>query len=82
MVAVLFVLIAMIYSGTVGAKSAILGAFLYIIPNALFVRKIFYHQGAKSAKNIVKGFYKGEALKFALSVVLFAVVFTMFNIKT
>jgi ATP synthase protein I len=80
-VAAMFVVLAMIYSGRSGAESAILGTFLYIIPNALYVRKIFHHQGARSAKKIVKGFYKAESLKFALSVVLFAVVFSMFNIN-
>jgi ATP synthase protein I len=57
------------------AKSALLGGLVYIIPNAYFAIKLFQYQGARAAKQIVNGFYKGEALKIILSMLLFTLVF-------
>ncbi|MDF1758452.1 MAG: ATP synthase subunit I [Legionellaceae bacterium] len=74
-------IIAGAFLGKIAAQSAMLGAFTYIIPNAFYARKMFRHKGAKSAKKIVNSFYKAEALKFALSMVLFAAVFVLCNIN-
>lgn len=57
------------------AISALLGGLVCIIPNAYFAIKLFQHQGARSARKIVNGFYKGEALKLLLSFILFTAVF-------
>ena len=57
------------------AYSALLGGIVCIIPNAYFAITLFKYQGARAAKQIVNSFYKGEALKIILSVLLFAVVF-------
>ncbi|WP_233586656.1 ATP synthase subunit I [Legionella sp. km772] len=57
------------------AYSALLGGLVCIIPNALFARKLFKYQGARAAKQIVNNFYKGEALKIILSIILFTLVF-------
>ncbi len=61
--------------GTKGALSVILGGLVNAVPNAYFARKLFRYQGASAAKQIIKGFYQGEALKIALSVGMFALVF-------
>jgi ATP synthase protein I len=60
--------------------SALLGGLVYIIPNAYFASKLFKHQGARAAKQIVSSFYKGEALKIVLSIFLFTAVFVLFRI--
>ena len=57
------------------AASALLGGVVGIIPNAYFALQLFKHQGARSAKRIVNSFYKGEAKKIALAIVLFTLVF-------
>lgn len=57
------------------AKSALLGGLVCLIPNAYFAIKVFKYQGARAARQIVNGFYKGEALKIGLSVLLFTAVF-------
>lgn len=62
------------------AISALLGGLVCIIPNAYFASKLFKHQGARAAKQIVNSFYKGEALKIVMSVFLFTVVFGLFRI--
>ena len=62
------------------ASSALLGGLVCIIPNAYFASKLFKHQGAHAAKQIVNSFYKGEAVKIILSIFLFTAVFIFFKI--
>lgn len=62
------------------ASSALLGGLVCIIPNAYFASKLFKHQGARAAKQIVSSFYKGEAVKIILSIFLFTAVFIFFKI--
>lgn len=64
-----------VFYGTQAAKSALLGGMVYLIPNALFAIKLFKYQGARAAKQIVNSFYKGEAIKIGLSMLLFTAVF-------
>lgn len=80
-VGLVLLMLAMIFSNKTGVQSAMLGSLVYIIPNALCATKMFQYQGARSAKKIVNSFYKAEALKFALSIVLFAAVFVFFKIN-
>lgn len=77
----LLALISWYLAGRIGLQSAILGGLIYILPNAYYVKKIFQHQGARAAKQILSSFYKGEALKISLSIVLFTLVFIFFSIN-
>ncbi|MCW8445235.1 F0F1 ATP synthase subunit I [Fluoribacter gormanii] len=72
-------LCALVY-GTNAASSALLGGLVCIVPNAYFASKLFKYQGARSAKQIVNSFYKGEALKIVISIFLFTAVFLLFKI--
>lgn len=76
---VIAVLCAITY-GAHAAISALLGGIVYIVPNAYFASKLFKYQGARSAKQIVNSFYKGEALKIIISIFLFTAVFVLFKI--
>jgi ATP synthase protein I len=69
----------LVYS-TNAAKSAVLGGLVCIIPNIYFALKVFQHEGARAAKQIVDGFYKGEAFKIIISIFLFTTVFVFFRI--
>lgn len=80
-VALVLCFLATCFAGKMGMLSAILGAFVYIVPNLFFMRKVFRHQGAIAAKKIVYSFYQGEALKIVFSLVLFAAVFALFNVE-
>lgn len=77
-------LILAVLSGLVfsinAASSALLGGLVCIIPNACFASKVFKYQGARAAKQIVNGFYKGEALKIIVSIFLFTAVFVLCRI--
>ncbi|MBL7481588.1 ATP synthase subunit I [Legionella bononiensis] len=76
---VLAVLCAIVFN-IKAASSALLGGLVCIIPNAYFASKLFKHQGARAAKQIVNSFYKGEAVKIILSIFLFTAVFVFFKI--
>ena len=66
--------------GVNAALSAFLGGIVCIVPNTYFAINLFKYQGAQSAKKIVNGFYKGEAIKIILSILLFTVVFVWIRI--
>ena len=61
--------------GPFSAYSAGLGALIAVIPQLFFAKKAFAKQGARAAKQIMNAFYLGEAIKWALTFALFAVVF-------
>ena len=58
-------------------KSIILGGAVYLLPQAWFAWRVFPYRGATATRNVVNGFYKGEAGKFLLSSLGFAVVFAL-----
>lgn len=76
----LMAMTAMIFSDALVARSILLGGLVNAVPNACFAAMAFRYQGARAAKQIVNGFYKGEALKILLSMVLFTLVFKYVNI--
>lgn len=80
-VAMLIAVVSQLVSGRTAAFSAIVGGLVCVVPNACFVRNLFKHNGARAARQIVNGFYKGEALKLTLSIVLFALVFKFLKIN-
>jgi ATP synthase protein I len=60
---------------TTTALSVFFGGLIAIVPNAYFAKWAFRYAGAKSAANVARSFYRGEAGKFVLTTVLFAAVF-------
>lgn len=80
-VAMLISIVALLKNDTQAAFSAIIGGLVCVMPNIFFVRKIFKYNGARAAKQIVNGFYKGEALKLIMSIALFVLVFNVLQIN-
>ena len=72
---VLLSTLALLFLSRTAALSAVLGGLVSVVPNAYFARQLFQYQGARQARQIVNRFYKGEAMKLLLTVVLFAMVF-------
>ncbi|WP_051546071.1 ATP synthase subunit I [Legionella lansingensis] len=70
----------LLFFGEKEAISAVLGGMVAIIPSALFARKLFQYQGARAARQIVRSFYLGEALKLLSTIALFTLVFISFKI--
>lgn len=79
-VSMLIACIALWVNSVAAAYSAVLGGLVCVVPNAYFVRALFSHGGARAARQIVNGFYRGEALKLTLSAALFTLVFKCFTI--
>jgi len=69
-----------VLAGKQNAISALLGGLVAFIPTVLFAKKMFQYHGARAARQIVKSFYIGEFLKITLSVVLFTLVFKLYEV--
>ncbi len=80
-ITLLVAVIVAVISGGKSALSAMLGGLVSALPSAYFARKLFQYQGAQAAKQIVNSFYKGEAMKIILSILLFALVFIFSNVN-
>jgi ATP synthase protein I len=67
--------VLLIWQGWNSAYSGFLGGLIAWLPNLYFAQKAFRYRGARAARDILKSFYAGEAGKFVLTAVLFALVF-------
>lgn len=67
-------LLATVYSETAGLSISA-GALISVVANMVFFYCLFAAGGAKHIKEIVRGFYLGEALKLILIMVSFGVCF-------
>ena len=65
----------------IAVYSALLGGVVCILPTMYFAHKLFQHRGARQARNIVKSFYVGEAVKIIFSILLFSLVFLYVTIE-
>jgi ATP synthase protein I len=57
------------------AKSCFWGGLVAIVPQAVFGFYCFRFSGAQESRRIWRSFVRGEAIKFLLSVLLFALVY-------
>ena len=76
-VTVFIAVISLIVSGPVLAYSVLLGGLISAVPNSYFAFHAYRYQGARNAENVVKGFIRGELGKIIMTVVLFALSFTL-----
>lgn len=67
--------VAWLFAGGVAGYSALLGGLTCWLPNRWFAWRAFRHEGARAARDIVQGFYKGLAGKTLLTGAMFAIVF-------
>lgn len=73
-------LVFFLFFGKNEGISAMLGGLVALVPSILFAKKMFRYQGARAARQIVKSFYTGEALKILSTAILFTLVFVMYKI--
>lgn len=74
----LFVSLGIFYSaGCLYGYSFILGALTSILPSMFMAWRIFGYKGVRPAKEVVRSFYRGEAGKLAMTVVLLSLVFLL-----
>ncbi|MEW6037242.1 MAG: ATP synthase subunit I [Pseudomonadota bacterium] len=67
--------VAYIAGGWKTAISASAGGLIAFLPNAVFALRFGFFDPARSARDIVRGFYVGEALKLVLTGTLFFLAF-------
>ncbi len=80
---ILFILIVMIslldviwlHSQLVIAKSFAIGASLSFVNQAVFASFVFRHSGYRARRHIVSQMYRGQTIKWLLTVVGFALIF-------
>lgn len=73
--ALLAAVLAALHSST-AAWSALLGGIACAVPNAYFIWRAFRFRGARYAGKVAEAFYQGEAWKFILTGLMFAVIFS------
>ena len=61
--------------------SALTGGAIAIVPNFVFATLAFRNAGASAAKEVLTDFFRGEALKLVLVIVLFWVVFNILDVN-
>jgi ATP synthase protein I len=66
--------------GTKAGWSALWGGVISIGPNFIFATLAFRNAGASAAKEVLTDFFRGEALKLVLVIVLFGVVFNLLDV--
>ena len=69
--------VSLLFSGSVIAYSVLLGGLISALPNSYFAFQAFKYQGARNADKVVKSFIKGELGKIGITIVLFALSFTL-----
>jgi ATP synthase protein I len=72
---VLLVALGGIMAGQYAALSAMTGGLVCLLPNLYMVCRVSSLRGGKQATRFVSTFYRAEAGKFGLTVLLFALVF-------
>ena len=60
---------------SVTGKSLLIGGLIFLIPQSWFAWRVFRFSGAGAAREVVQGFYRGEAGKFLLTTAGFASAF-------
>lgn len=71
---------ALVLSVTVNgqaAYSAAIGGVAFVIPNAYFIKYVFRHSAADSARLAVRWFYVGEVVKIIATAVIFTLAFLL-----
>lgn len=73
--AVLLAAGSLLLSGAVAGYSTLLGGLTSALPNGYFAWRAFRHRGARSAGRAVRSLMRGEMVKLAMTLALFALVF-------
>jgi ATP synthase protein I len=76
-ITVFIAIISLLFPGTTMAYSVLLGGLISALPNSYFALHAFRYQGARNADRVVKSFIKGELGKILITMVLFALSFTL-----
>lgn len=68
---------AWMLGGGASARSAMFGALVAFLPNVYFAVKFGRKDPRKTAREVVKAFYLGEAVKLIITALLFVLIFQL-----
>ena len=68
-------------AGWPAGRSALIGGLIGFVPNAVFALRFGKSAASRSAQEIVRAFYAGEASKMAMTAVLFFLVFQLPDVR-
>jgi len=76
-------LTGVVYSfwGKISGASALMGGLICVISNLFFAGRLFVGKQTSDPKQILRQFYRSEALKIAFVFAMFIMVFTLVNIE-
>jgi len=69
--------ILLVLTNSMVAYSVLIGGLVSAISNCYFAVQAFRYNGARNANKVVKSFMKGELGKIVITIVLFALTFTL-----
>lgn len=71
---VVLAILALLIRGPISCFSLLAGGLAYVVPNLLFVWRVFRYVGARQMMQFMTAFFIGEMMKLALSAILFLVI--------
>jgi len=69
--------VAIAFGGWPVARSALMGGLIGFVPNAYFACRFGIARRTRTAQQVVKAFYAGEATKLVITAALFLLVFQL-----
>jgi ATP synthase protein I len=70
----LLALLALLIRGTLSGFSVLMGGVAYVLPNLVFVWRVFRYAGASQMDKFMAAFFIGEMLKLFLAAILFLMI--------
>jgi ATP synthase protein I len=71
---IVLALIALILHGVTSGFSVLMGGLAYVLPNLIFVWRVFRYAGASQMTMFMAAFFMGEMIKLVLAAVLFLII--------
>ncbi|MEC8813178.1 MAG: ATP synthase subunit I [Ketobacter sp.] len=77
LVSTLIPVIVLCFVGKAAALAALVGGWIAVLANLYFAIQAFRFSGARASQNMVRAFYRGEAGKFVIVMLLFIAAFKL-----
>lgn len=81
LVAVILASLWGLFRGYDSFLAASAGGMVCVLPNFFMAFWLFRHQGAQAARRILRSFFLGEAIKFLVTILLFAIALGLLRLE-
>ncbi|OGT47163.1 MAG: hypothetical protein A3E83_05245 [Gammaproteobacteria bacterium RIFCSPHIGHO2_12_FULL_41_20] len=78
---VILAVVSLLITGLQNGLSVLAGGVVYVLPNIVFVWRVFNYVGARQVERFIFAFFIGEMAKLIISAVLFILVVNHFTIN-